>query len=93
MYDDGMPPPDWYSDTDPRALRAWIEIQRRMDPAQKAQAVFQLSEDLMRAQEAAVRRAYPQAAEREIFLRTLARRLDRSLMVRVYGWAPAGCSR
>ncbi len=85
-------PPDWYSDTDPRAMRVWIEIQRRMDPAEKVQAVFLLSEGLTRAQESAIRSAYPHATDREVFLRTLARRLPRALMVRAYGW-DRDCSR
>ena len=38
--------------------------------------------------EAGVRRTYPQADHREVFLRTAARRLDRETMIRVYGWDP-----
>jgi hypothetical protein len=32
---------------------------------------------------------YPQASEREVFLRVAARRLDRDSMIRAYGWDPA----
>jgi len=35
-----------------------------------------------------VRAMYPEASEREIFLRVAARRLDRETMVRAYGWDP-----
>jgi hypothetical protein len=90
MYDDGMPSSDWFSDTDPRALHVWIEILRRMTPAEKVEAVSRVSQDLVRVQEAAVRRLYPEAGDREIFLRTLARRLRRDLVIRAYGWDPAG---
>jgi len=31
---------------------------------------------------------YPEADEREIFLRVAARRLDRDTMIKVYGWDP-----
>jgi hypothetical protein len=31
---------------------------------------------------------YPDAGEREVFLRVAARRLDRETMIKVYGWDP-----
>jgi len=36
-----MPKHDWYSDTDPKALKVFIELQRRMSPGEKIAAVFE----------------------------------------------------
>jgi hypothetical protein len=66
----------------------FYEIQRRRTPAEKLQDVFELSEGLMEAQKAGVRLRYPLADEREVFLRTMALRLSRDLMIKAYGWDP-----
>jgi hypothetical protein len=39
-------------------------------------------------QQASVRQMYPEADDREVFLRVAARRLDPETMLRVYGWNP-----
>ena len=80
------PPP--YADTDPRAFAAWVEIQRRMTPGEKLAATLAASAFVMRLQEDGVRRLYPEASGREVFLRAAARRLDRETMIRAYGWDP-----
>lgn len=77
-----------YSDTDPRAMAVWIDLQRQMPAGQKIAAVFGASHLVMRMYEAGVRLQYPGASEREIFLRTAARHLSRELLVRAYGWDP-----
>jgi hypothetical protein len=77
-----------YSDTDPRAMEVWLDLQRRMPPGEKFAAVLAASHLVLRMYEAGVRLQYPEASEGEIFLRTAARHLDRDLMVRVYGWDP-----
>ena len=83
-----MKEPDWYSDTDPKTLEVFIEVQRRMTPKQKVRRVFEMNAMLFRLQEADVRSLYPGAADREVFLRVTARRLDAETMRRVYGWDP-----
>jgi hypothetical protein len=84
-----MPRPrDWYPDTDPKALEVFIDLQRKMTPAQKTAGIFQMKM-LWRTAEANERQNHPQANEREIFLRVAAHRLDRDTMIRVYGWDPA----
>jgi hypothetical protein len=40
--------------------------------------------------QAEARRRHPGIGEREAFLRTAARHLDRETMIRVYGWDPEG---
>jgi hypothetical protein len=82
-------PRDWYSDTDPKALEVFIDLQRKMTLAEKTAGVFQMTEMLWRTAEAHERRTHPRANEREIFLRVAAHRLDRDTMIRVYGWDPA----
>ena len=83
-----MPEFDWFRDTDPRALEVFLDLQRKMDVSQKFQAIFGLMAMLWNFSEAGVRSMYPKANDREVFLRTAARRLDRDTMIRVYGWDP-----
>jgi len=82
-------PSDWYADTDPKTLDVFIDLQRKMTPAEKTAGVFQMNEMLWRTTEAHERQTHPQANEREIFLRVAAHHLDRDTMIRVYGWDPA----
>ncbi len=79
---------DFFSDTDPRALEVFLSRQRRMTASEKITRVFELSDLILQAAKAGVRQMYPDADEREVFLRATARRLDRETMIKVYGWAP-----
>ena len=79
---------DYYRDTDPRALEVFLSLHRCMSDADKIAAVFQMNEMLYGLAQDSVRREYPRAGEREVFLRTAARYLDRDTMSRVYGWNP-----
>jgi len=81
-------PHDWYSDTDPKALEVFIDLQRKMTPGQKIASVFQMNEAVRRIRETRERKLYPRANDREIFLRIAAYHLDRDTMLRVYGWCP-----
>ncbi len=80
---------NWMSDTSPDAFAKLTEIQKAMPADRKLELTFDLSEMLMKLVEEDVRRQYPGAGEREVFLRTAARRLGRDLMIRAYGWDPA----
>ena len=84
-----MPRHDWYSDTDPKALEVFLDLQRKMPAGEKIARVFEMNELLWRMAEAEERRLHPQADDREIFLRLAARHLDRDTMLKVYGWYPA----
>ena len=75
-----------WSDTNSAALEVFVELHRKMPVAQKLARVFELSEMLFAASVADVRRCYPEAGEKEVFLRMAARRLGRELMIRAYGW-------
>jgi hypothetical protein len=76
------------SDTHPDALRVWLDIQRRLTPEQKFRQVVEMYEAITAAQTAEMRRLYPAATEREVFLRVAARRLGPELMRKAYGWDP-----
>jgi hypothetical protein len=81
-------PASWYEDTDPEALEVFLQLHRRMTTGQRVAKVFALTAFQESLQRASVRAMYPQAGEREIFLRVAARRLDRDTMIRAYGWDP-----
>lgn len=80
-------PPE-YADTDPRAMRVWIEAQRRIAPGDKLAAVLDGAQFVLQLYEMGVRRQHPAASEREILLRVAARHLPRHLMIQAYGWDP-----
>ena len=80
--------PAGITDTDPRAAEVLLALQRRMPPGEKIRTVFALGDMLIQLSEAGVRRLYPSADAREVFLRAAARRLGRETVARVYGWDP-----
>ncbi len=80
-------PPE-FSDTAPRVMKVWDDILRAKTGSERLQICFQLTELALKMTEAGVRERYPQASEREIFLRCAALRIPRDLMIRAYGWDP-----
>jgi hypothetical protein len=83
-----MPEFEWFRDTDPRALEVFLDLQRKMPIPEKLRKTLDLMTLLRNVAEAGVRAAHPEADDREVFLRTAARSLDRATMIRVYGWDP-----
>jgi hypothetical protein len=81
-------PASWYEDTDPEALEVFLQLHRRMTSGQRVARVFELAAFQESLQRASVRSLYPEASDREVFLRVAARRLDRDIMLQVYGWDP-----
>jgi hypothetical protein len=63
----------WMADTSEEAFANLIELQRNRTPGQKLALIFQEAEGMLRAERDPVRRQYPEAEEREIFLRAAAR--------------------
>lgn len=59
-----------------------------MSAAEKFEAFAQLMAMADAFAEAGIRRAHPEADDREVFHRRAARVLDRATMVKVYGWDP-----
>ena len=76
------------SDTDPRTMELLDDLYRKLSPWEKVQRVLDASSLVMTLQMAGIRTMYPQASEREVFLRMASRHLDRNLMIRAYQWDP-----
>lgn len=81
-------PAGWFADTDRKTLAVFIELHRRMTQAERLAQVFELYEFQQALQEAEIRSRFPNATEREVFLRVAARRLGRELMIKAYNWDP-----
>ena len=69
-------------------MEVLINLYRSLSAAEKVQRVLDASSMVMTMQQAGIRAMYPQAPEREVFLRMASRHLDRNLMIRAYGWDP-----
>ncbi len=69
-------------------LRVLLDLHARMGEQARLKQVFELCDFERGFTEASLRRLYPEADERELFLRSTARRLERELMIKVYGWDP-----
>jgi hypothetical protein len=72
------------ADTSPEAWRVFIDLQRRMPPAEKLQRAFEYSAFVRSLAEGVLRQRYPQASDREIFLRAARQRLGVELFRKVY---------
>ena len=59
-----------------------------MSPTEKSACVDALNRDVQIMAEAATRRRYPAATDREVFLRLAALRNGRDLSIAAYGWDP-----
>jgi hypothetical protein len=77
-----------YQDTTPEALEVWLDLLRKMPAEEKIPRMFGLTRFARKMSESGVRSQFPQASEREVFLRVAARRLSREQMMQVYGWDP-----
>lgn len=84
----GVHPLDFAADTTPEALAVFYELQRQRTPSQKLNDVFELTEWMIANAEAGVRLRYPDATDREVFLRAASLRIPRDLMIAAYGWDP-----
>ena len=65
-----------------------VEAYRRMTPAQKLRRVHELTRATRQLARARLREEHPVASERELTLRIAALRLDRTTMIRAFGWDP-----
>jgi hypothetical protein len=75
----------WMADTSEAAFDKLIELQRGLTPGEKVLQALQLAAITIHLSASSVRKLYPSASEREVFLRAAARRLDPDTMSRVYG--------
>ena len=76
---------NWMADTSHEAFTVLIELNRKLTAAEKLAQVLEMSNGLVQGYEDRVRRDFPEATPREIFLRAAALRLGPDLARRVYG--------
>lgn len=77
------------SDTDPEINRILLEENRRRTPQQRLQQVFELNKTVEMMALAGIRQRHgTDLPAREEQLRLAALRLDREIMVEVFGWDP-----
>jgi hypothetical protein len=62
-----------------------MDLMRKMSPEEKLQRTFEYSAFVRKFGEAGLRQKYPQAGDREIFLRAARQRLGADLYSKVYG--------
>ncbi len=72
-------------DTSPEAWKIFLDLQRQMSPGEKLQRTFEYSAFVRALAEGVLRREYPEAGDREIFLREARQRLGGELFGKVYG--------
>jgi hypothetical protein len=76
------------NDTHPKIEEMLIERYRQMTDAEKWQRMTELCQLAEMMAMADVRQRYPEATERECFLRVVSRRVSADLMRKAYGWDP-----
>jgi hypothetical protein len=72
-------------DTSPEAWKVWVDLMRTIPPEEKLRRTFEYSAMVRKFGEAGLRRKYPQANDREIFLRAARQNLGAELYSKVYG--------
>ncbi len=72
------------ADTSPEAWKIYLDLQRRLSPSEKLRRAFQLSALVRQLAEAGLRERYPEASNREIFLRSARQRLGSELFEKAY---------
>jgi hypothetical protein len=80
--------PEEFTDTDPRAMKVWLDLQRAMSGGDKLGAVLSASQTVLQMYEMGIRRLYPDASDEEVLVRVAARHLPADLVFRAYGWCP-----
>ena len=73
------------ADTSPEAWEVVLDLQRKMSPSQRLQCALDWSEVVRGFSDAGLRRRYPNADEREIFLRSARANLGNELFEKIYG--------
>jgi hypothetical protein len=76
------------SDTTPVAHEVMVGLWRNMTPSRKMRIVLESNQMCDELALAGIRRQYPAATEHEQRMRLAARRIDRDLMIKAFGWDP-----
>ena len=69
-------------------MEVWLGVLRQKTPGERIAIAFAMTDFVLRLSESGVRARHPGASEREVFLRSVALRLPKDLMIRAYGWHP-----
>ena len=69
-------------------MEVWLNLLRSRSDGEKIAALFDLIGFAWELAETGVRSRYPNAGDREVFLRTAALHLSRDEMIRAYQWDP-----
>jgi hypothetical protein len=72
-------------DTSPEAWAVYVDIFSRKSPGEKIAQVFSITESGWQTCESGLREKFPQASDREIFLRRVRLVLGKDLFRKVYG--------
>jgi hypothetical protein len=72
-------------DTSQEAWKVYLEVLRRMSPGERLRKALELSDEVSRAIAAGLRLLYPDADDREIFLRQARLKLGPELFSKAYG--------
>jgi hypothetical protein len=72
-------------DTSPEAWKVYLDIHRRMSPAEKIRQAMSMTKTGHLLAEAGLRRRFPDASDREIFLRRVRLTLGEDLFRKAYG--------
>ena len=75
---------NWMADTSEPAFQKLNEILRSKTPEEKLALVLEMAAMPIRGTEWQIRQQYPNASDREVFLRAAARRLGRDTVERAY---------
>lgn len=75
-------------DTHSKIEAMLVDRWRAMTPGEKLRLVDDLTETGAALSRAGVKMQFPDASVEEVRLRVFARRLDKELMIKVYGWHP-----
>jgi hypothetical protein len=76
------------SDTSPAAHEVMVGLWRDMTPARKMQIVLESNRMCDELALAGIRLQYPAATAHEQRMHLAARRIDRELMIKAFGWDP-----
>ena len=77
-----------FTDTDPCAMEAWLDLLRQKTPGERLLTALGLTDLALKMTETGGRALYPNASDRDVFLRVAARHLPREFMLRAYARDP-----
>jgi hypothetical protein len=77
-----------YADTSREAMEVWPSLLRNKTAGEKLAMVWEMNRFAPQIAAIGVRMRYPEASDREVFLRRAALHFSREDMIQVYQWDP-----